>query len=66
NLPKHITEERFRGHFSGRGEVTDAKLMYTERGQFRRFGFVGYRSEDDALAAQQYFNNSFIDTSKVS
>ncbi|KAJ2342020.1 Multiple RNA-binding domain-containing protein 1, partial [Coemansia sp. RSA 2671] len=66
NLPKHITEERFRGHFSGRGEVTDAKLMYTERGQFRRFGFVGYRSEDEALAAQQYFNNSFIDTSKVS
>ncbi|KAJ2823753.1 Multiple RNA-binding domain-containing protein 1 [Coemansia sp. 'formosensis'] len=40
--------------------------MYTERGQFRRFGFVGYRSEDEALAAQQYFNNSFIDTSKVS
>ncbi|KAJ2010530.1 Multiple RNA-binding domain-containing protein 1, partial [Coemansia sp. S85] len=36
------------------------------RGQFRRFGFVGYRSEDEALAAQQYFNNSFIDTSKVS
>ncbi|KAJ2751632.1 Multiple RNA-binding domain-containing protein 1 [Coemansia pectinata] len=66
NLPKHITEERFRGHFSGKGEVTDAKLMYTERGQFRRFGFVGYRSEDEALAAQQYFNNSFIDTSKVS
>ncbi|KAJ2730579.1 Multiple RNA-binding domain-containing protein 1 [Coemansia sp. BCRC 34962] len=66
NLPKHITEERFRGHFSGKGEVTDAKLMYTERGQFRRFGFVGYRSEGEALAAQQYFNNSFIDTSKVS
>ncbi|KAJ2744684.1 Multiple RNA-binding domain-containing protein 1 [Coemansia sp. BCRC 34301] len=66
NLPKHITEERFRGHFGGRGEVTDAKLMYTDRGQFRRFGFVGYRSEEEAVAAQQYFDNSFIDTSKVS
>ncbi|KAJ1671000.1 Multiple RNA-binding domain-containing protein 1 [Coemansia sp. RSA 25] len=66
NLPKHITEERFRGHFGGKGEVTDAKLMYTERGQFRRFGFVGYRSEEEAVAAQQYFDNSFIDTSKVS
>ncbi|KAJ2007756.1 Multiple RNA-binding domain-containing protein 1 [Coemansia thaxteri] len=66
NLPKHITDERFRGHFSGKGEVTDAKLMYTDGGRFRRFGFVGYRSEEEAVAAQQYFDKSFIDTSRVS
>ncbi|KAJ2818923.1 Multiple RNA-binding domain-containing protein 1, partial [Coemansia erecta] len=45
--------------------VTDVKLIYTSRGKFRRFGYIGYRSEEDAQAAQDYFNNSFVDTSKI-
>ena len=31
----------------------------------RRFGFVGFKSEEDAKKALEYFNNTFIDTSKV-
>ncbi|KAJ2539167.1 Multiple RNA-binding domain-containing protein 1 [Coemansia sp. RSA 1822] len=65
NLPKHLDERRFRNHFSTKGEVTDVKLIFTARGKFRRFGYIGYRSEEEAQSAQEYFNNSFIDTSKI-
>lgn len=35
-------------------------------GKSRRFAFVGYRTEKEAKQAVTYFNNTFIDTSKVS
>ncbi|KAJ1937703.1 Multiple RNA-binding domain-containing protein 1, partial [Linderina macrospora] len=65
NLPKHYSEERFREHFSTKGEVTDARLMYNAQGDFRRFGYIGYRTEKEAKAALRYFNDTFIDTSKI-
>ncbi|KAJ7333896.1 putative RNA-binding protein 19 [Desmophyllum pertusum] len=33
--------------------------------KFRRFGFIGYKTEDQAKAALHHFNSSFIDTSKI-
>ncbi|KAJ2767543.1 Multiple RNA-binding domain-containing protein 1, partial [Coemansia nantahalensis] len=65
NLPRHFTEQRFRSHFASKGEVTDVKLVYTKAGKFRRFGYIGYRTDEDAEAAQAYFNGTFIDTSRV-
>ncbi|ORZ02049.1 hypothetical protein BCR41DRAFT_313562, partial [Lobosporangium transversale] len=65
NLPKHLTDERFREHFSSIGEVTDAKLMKSSFGNSRRFGFIGYKTEKEAKAALAHFNNTFIDTSKI-
>ncbi|KAF8983930.1 hypothetical protein BGZ46_009167 [Entomortierella lignicola] len=65
NLPKHLTDERFREHFSSIGEVTDAKLMKSSFGNSRRFGFIGYKTDKDAKAALAHFNNTFIDTSKI-
>ncbi|KAG0349230.1 hypothetical protein BG004_000454 [Podila humilis] len=65
NLPKHLTDERFREHFGTVGEVTDAKLMKSSFGNSRRFGFIGYRTEKEAKAAVSHFNNTFIDTSKI-
>ncbi|KAJ1732184.1 Multiple RNA-binding domain-containing protein 1, partial [Coemansia biformis] len=65
NLPKHTTEKRFRSHFATKGEITDVKLVYTKTGKFRRFGYIGYRTDDDAQAAQAYFNGTFFDTSRV-
>ncbi|KAJ2615746.1 Multiple RNA-binding domain-containing protein 1 [Coemansia sp. RSA 1365] len=65
NLPKHISESRFRSHFDSKGEITDVKLVYTSTGKFRRFGYIGYRSEQEAQDALAFFNNTFIDTSKV-
>ncbi|KAI8999531.1 hypothetical protein BC832DRAFT_564521 [Gaertneriomyces semiglobifer] len=65
NLPKHYTLERFKEHFGQKGEVTDAKLVKNGDGVFRRFGYIGYKTEKDAKAALKYFNNTFIDTSKI-
>ncbi|KAJ1961108.1 Multiple RNA-binding domain-containing protein 1 [Dipsacomyces acuminosporus] len=65
NLPKRFSEDRFREHFSTKGEVTDARLMFTKRGTFRRFGYIGYRTEEEAQEAQKYFDRSFIDTSRI-
>ena len=65
NLPKNIKEGRFRSIFAAKGELTDVKLCYTKDGKFRRYGFVGYRTDDLAKAALSYFNNSYIDTSKI-
>ena len=64
NLPKHLTEERLKEHFMQKGSVTDAKIM--KRGnRSRLFGFVGFRSEEEALVALKYFNKTYIDTSKI-
>ncbi|KAL1936134.1 hypothetical protein VTP01DRAFT_268 [Rhizomucor pusillus] len=66
NLPKYLTEEQLKDHFAAKGQVTDAKLMRTSDGKSRRFGFVGYKDEKSAQEAIEYFNNSFIDTSRIS
>eukprot|EP00249_Psilotum_nudum_P021049 c27951_g1_i2 orf=1058-2851(-) len=66
NLPKYLTDERLREHFSAIGEVTDAKIIRTRDGRSRQFGFVGYRTAKDAQAAVKYFNRSFVDTCRMS
>eukprot|EP01128_Nolandella_sp_AFSM9_P005639 TRINITY_DN2763_c0_g1_i2.p1 TRINITY_DN2763_c0_g1~~TRINITY_DN2763_c0_g1_i2.p1 ORF type:complete len:823 (+),score=242.47 TRINITY_DN2763_c0_g1_i2:26-2470(+) len=67
NLPKHLTEERFRAHFEKKGIVTDCKIVHAREGQkqSRKFGFIGFKHEDDAKAAQKHFDKTYIDTSKV-
>jgi multiple RNA-binding domain-containing protein 1 len=29
NIPKHLTEQRLKEHFSARGQVTDVKILKT-------------------------------------
>jgi multiple RNA-binding domain-containing protein 1 len=65
NLPKYLSEQRLRDIFSQKGEVTDVKIMRTPKGESRKFGFVGYKTIKDATSARAYFNNSFIDTSRI-
>jgi multiple RNA-binding domain-containing protein 1 len=65
NLPKKITEDKFRTHFGTIGQITDATLKYTKDGKFRNFGFIGYKTEEEASKAIEYFNNTFIDASKL-
>ncbi|KAL2474679.1 nucleotide binding [Abeliophyllum distichum] len=65
NLPRYVSEDRLREFFSQKGEVTDAKLMRTKDGKSRQFGFVGYRTEQEAEEAINYFNESFMDTCKI-
>eukprot|EP00128_Syssomonas_multiformis_P011643 Colp12_sorted_trinity150504_noHs@33144 len=65
NLPKHITPERLREHFAQKGEITDVKLAKTDKGVFRRFGYIGFKTEKEAEDAVDYFNKTFVDTSKI-
>ncbi|CAG8726809.1 3742_t:CDS:2, partial [Acaulospora morrowiae] len=65
NLPKNLTETKFREHFATKGRVTDAKIMKTPEGTSRCFGFVGYSTEQEANNALKYFHNTFIFTSRI-
>lgn len=65
NLPKAITAKKLEELFSSIGPVTDLQLKYTKDGVFRCFGFIGYKTEEEADAAQNYFNNTFVYTSKI-
>lgn len=65
-LPIYLTEDKLKEHFLQKGNVTDVKLMKKRNGESRRFAFIGYKSTDDADAAVRYFDNSFINTSRIS
>ncbi|NXJ98801.1 RBM19 protein, partial [Corythaixoides concolor] len=65
NLPNGMKEDRFRKLFAAFGTLTDCCLKFTKDGKFRKFGFIGYKSEDEAQTALKHFNRSFIDTSRV-
>lgn len=39
--------------------------MKTSSGISRRFAFIGYRTDKDAARARKYFNDTYIDTSKI-
>ncbi|AGO11806.1 AaceriADR035Cp [[Ashbya] aceris (nom. inval.)] len=73
-LPIYLEEARLRTHFLkrlqqlGRGseeQITDVKIVKDKTGNSRRFAFIGYRSEEDAFDAIEYFNGSFIDTARI-
>jgi multiple RNA-binding domain-containing protein 1 len=63
-LPKHLKDERLKEHFGTKGMVTDAKIMM-KGNKSRLFGFVGFKSEEEAAAARKFFNKTFLDTSKI-
>lgn len=65
NLPNGMKEERFRQLFAAFGTLTDCSLKFTKDGKFRKFGFIGFRSEEEAQSALNHFNKSFIDTSRI-
>ncbi|KAJ0041721.1 hypothetical protein NL108_008021, partial [Boleophthalmus pectinirostris] len=60
-----MKEERFRTMFAAFGTLTDCTLKFTKDGKFRKFGFVGFKSEEDANKALKHFHKSFVDTSRV-
>ena len=65
NLPKHLKEQDLANHFSTKGgTVTDAKIMF-KNDRSRKFGFVGFKNEEQALAAKKYFDKTFLHTSRI-
>ena len=60
-----FNEERFKTHFEKIGSITDAKLKFSKDGKFRQFGFIGFKSEEEAKKAIEYFNNTYINATKI-
>ncbi|KAG6824235.1 hypothetical protein H0H93_002332, partial [Arthromyces matolae] len=48
------------------GTLTDFKVALKKDGISRRFGFVGYKTEQEALAAKEWFDKTYIDSTKIS
>lgn len=65
NLTKHTTEKDLKGLFGARGEITDAKVVKTATGKSRQFGFIGFRTHEQAKDCQEYFNNTFLKSAKI-
>ncbi|XP_071445939.1 probable RNA-binding protein 19 [Hetaerina americana] len=65
NLPNSITADKLKEIFSSKGTITDIQLKYTKDGKFRQFGFVGYKSEEESKAALEYFNNTYLNATKI-
>jgi multiple RNA-binding domain-containing protein 1 len=65
NIGKNMTENSLRDTFNQKGEVTDVRIQKTKSGKSREFAFIGYRTEQQALEAQKYFNNTFLQTSRI-
>ena len=76
-LPPHLTESTLRTHFNKRliqthqstnqatDLITDVRILRDRDGKSRRFGFIGYRDDNDARDAVKYFNGSYIDTARI-
>ena len=66
NLPKDVKEERVKELFGSQGgEITDIKLCFTKDGTFRKFAFIGFKTDSEALIALKFLNNTFVNTSKI-
>ncbi|XP_035700850.1 probable RNA-binding protein 19 isoform X2 [Folsomia candida] len=65
NLPEGATEPKLRDLFASKGTVTDVQLKRFNDGKSRHFAFVGYRTEEEASAARDYFDKSFFGGGKM-
>ena len=65
NLPQKCSEQRLKEMFSSCGEVTDVKLMKTPTGTFRKFGFIGFSTDQEAEAALKHFNKTYVASSRI-
>ncbi|CCI42527.1 unnamed protein product [Albugo candida] len=66
NLPVYVDNARLRAHFESQGEVTDAAVVFTKTDKkSRRFGFVGYKTSEQARRACAYFHQTYFDSCKI-
>ena len=70
NLPSYVTPARLREYFEQKkgpgGTLTDVRVAHKRDGTSRRFGFVGYKTEQEANAAKEWFDRTFLDSSRIS
>lgn len=65
NIPKFLKDKELSEQFSSVGDLTDCKIVRTNKGKSRGFAFIGYKTHEQAQNAVDSFNNTFINTSKI-
>jgi len=69
NLPAYVTPVQLRQHFEQKGcppgTLTDVQVAFKPDGTSRRFGFVGYKTDEEASAAKNWFDKTFIDSTRI-
>lgn len=69
NLPVYLTPDRLKNHFEQKGAppgtITDVKVSLKQDGTSRRFGFVGFKTDQEAAAAREWFDRTFIDSTRI-
>lgn len=65
NLPANVNAEKLKEKFSNKGDVTDVQLRFTPDGKFRKFAFIGFKTDEQAADAIEHFNNTFFNTSRI-
>ncbi|CAD8186826.1 unnamed protein product [Paramecium octaurelia] len=65
NIPNLITEAQLKTIFEKKGEVSDVKVIF-KGNKNRRFCFIGYKNESDAIKAKEHFDKTFVMMSKIS
>lgn len=69
NLPSYVDPTRLKEHFTQQkgpgGTITDVKVALKQDGTSRRFGFIGFKTDAEAAKAKEWFDNTFIDSTRV-
>ena len=70
NIPAYVTNDKLKSHFLQKGgpggNVTDVKVATKPNGTSRRFAFIGYKSEEEAAKAKNWFDRTYIDSTRIS
>ena len=66
HIPKYLNEARLVKVFEPFGDVTDCVIRRNKKKVSREFGFIGYKTHEEAKAALEKLNNTYIDTCKIS
>ncbi|CAE6455062.1 unnamed protein product [Rhizoctonia solani] len=79
NLPAYADDAQLRKHFTQSSalkpgqpstavplNLTDVRLARRPDGKSRRFAFLGYKTNEEAIAAKKYFDRTYIGGSRIS
>ncbi|KAH7340634.1 RNA-binding domain-containing protein [Rhizoctonia solani] len=79
NLPAYADDAQLRKHFTQSPtlkpgqpsttvslNLTDVRLARRPDGKSRRFAFLGYKTNEEAIAAKKYFDRTYIGGSRIS
>ena len=69
NLPPYVTPAHLKDHFTQKGgpggTLTDVKVAHKQDGTSRRFGFVGYKTDKEAQVAREWFDKTFVGSTRI-